>query len=284
MLLSKDNCGGVFSDEILAEVCVSLILKTFPKCSPRGQENDGADDYGDIEKVYKMTCVDGGLLVKKVQTKRESRALNSHIVDKQLLEELIVLLVNIQEDALAKENSDSPVFKLITCVLLSFNMLSYLLRFDVVQMEELADFILYKNMLEMLDVVVQPIDRLCAKMGKTAGSSQITELKGYLQLFEKLFQINILPEFSYKFREVVPVVLLRPLFDLEKVESREESDCTEVKILAAKVISQYCCVPGMKKMCKYQRLALDALIPDDFDANLKSHYDLVLIPSSFFLL
>lgn len=275
LLLSKENCLGVFGDEILAEVCVSLILKTFPKCIRNDKEgNCDGGDYGDIEEVYKMTCVDGGLLVKQIQMKKKNAGLNSHIVDKQMFDELIGLVVNNQEDAFAKENNELAVFKLITSVLLSFNVLSYLLRFQILQMEELADFILYKNMLETLDLIVQPIEGLCAAMNKRAGSNQINELKNHLQLLEKLFKINILPQFSYKFREIVPVDLLRPLFDLKLVEN-DETDCAEVKIMAVKVISQYCCVPGVEKMCKYQRLALDALIPDEFNANLKSHYDLV---------
>lgn len=271
LLLSKENFGAVSRYEIFARVCVSLILKKYPRCNKIMQEENG-DDYDDIERMYEMTCIDGELLVNEIREKIVNKPLNSYVVEMDLFDQLIALLVDIQNNA---EYSGSTVFKLIDVIVLCFNVISYLLYFNVIKENELEEFILYRNMLEAMSLLVHPINSICAKTLKAPSSSQVAELTEYMELFEMFFKINIQPEFTYKLREIVPVDLLRPLFNLAHNENTDENDYTKLRLLALKVISQYCCVLGMKKMTDNQSLALEALIPDNFDAHLNIHFNLV---------
>lgn len=273
LLLAKENCPRVFTCDIFARMCVSLVLTKFPKCAtPQPQRN-----YNELEDLYEATCLEGGLLVKKRQMNHcDNEISNTHIVEKLWFDELLVLLVGIYNEAVADVNPETVLFKLTSVVTLYFNVLSYLLRFAIVKLELIADCVLYKNLLEGMTTLANHLTSVVTRTIESRESSQMRYLKEYLQLFEKLFESNVLPVFSCRLREIVPAELLQPLFDLLNMEIVEEHDNTDaVKLLVAKIITQYSCVSNSPNMCQNQIFAMEALIPDDFNAECKAHYDLV---------
>lgn len=281
LLLAKENCPRIFTCDIFARVCVSLVLRKFPKCPPLQPQHN----YNDLEKLYEATCLEGGLLVKNQQMNHcESRVLNSQIVEKLWLDELMLELVGIHNEAVADVNPETALIKLTSVVTLCFNVISYLLRFAIVKMEEVADCVLYKNLLEAMRTLTNHLGNFVTKAIKSRESNQMRNLKECLQLFEQLFESNALPEFSYRLREIIPVELLQMFFDLLTMDGNEENDNVDIiKLLVAKIITQYSCVPKSQNMCQNQIFTLEALIPDDFNAECKAHYDLVKLKSEILI-
>lgn len=272
LLLAQENCSSVFSSGIFARVCVSLVLRKFPKYIILTQEYY----YKDIDELHEATCIDGGLLVKKAKAENEDDSLNSLVVEKQWLDVLVTLLVNIHNDVIVDTDSTSAKYKLTNIATLCFNVLSYLLRYNIFNSEDLDECVLYKNMLEALGRLANILNGVTARIIKTWDSGLVRDFKQWIQLFEKLFQSNIVLDFSNKLREVIPVDLLHRFFDLLNVETKEENDNAEgIKVAIAEIVTRYCCVPNSPKMSKNQTLALEALIPDGFDAKLNTHYALV---------
>lgn len=280
LLFSKENCADVFSCDIFARVCVALTLKKFPMRDLQKRERPTGSSKS-IEELFEATCMEGGLLIKKEQGKRESKTVNSVMLEKGLLDELMTLLVNSQKDALADENADVAMLKLTRAIVLDVNILSYLFSFSILKIEDCEECVLIKSMLEAIEKLTHQVKNVVAKIMRSRESHQIAKFKEFMKLFERLFQTNIVPEFSYRLREIIPVPLLQSFFDLMDMQSKEEADCSDLRILSARIVTQYCCVPGLQKMSQNQKFALETLLPDNFNAESPLAYDLVMKISEF---
>lgn len=275
-LLLKNENSDVFILEVIARICVCLTMKRFPKCALAIEDKEKLQVQDGIENTYAATCMESGVLMEK-DIKSTWNCSKSHIIDKRLFDELVAILENIQKESLSDENGDNLMLKIISAVILYFNSLSHILLFKILTEEELLNCPPYANLVKLLKLFTTLFVNFSEKVGES--KTEAAKLKELLQLLKLLFHINIVPQFTYRLREVVPVEILQTLFSL--LNNGNEKDLSDIHMLIVKTICEYCCVPQSKIMCLNQKFAMDALIPEDFNAESDWDYSLALISLSY---
>lgn len=228
-LLLADKNLEVLQSDIIAKVLVSLVLKQYPNNQVHSDIQEAAWD--ELEKIYITTNFESNLLLIEDTTKNVPKEPEKvqvvQVVNTELLEELQNLLCTLSVELLNKSTVDNVgiVKNLLTIVILYTNVISYMLLYGILS-ENLKETCLYTELQQTLTKLSSVFFDFCEKLN---GRKRMGEMKCVLNMFEKLFDVNITSSsdklrFSYLLRELLPIEILQQIFILRNKEIEENED------------------------------------------------------------